>query len=142
MGRLGGKKGGPARAKHLSPRERAEIARNAVQTRWHGDANFHQMRQTKLPKLLMANFSGPEAHRLRLPRDLETVVMKILPEGTQAQKDWLCRRCSREAVVQIVRRWRGSFLNSKSQLHEWVSRSTTGRWARENPELCDWSQSR
>jgi hypothetical protein len=34
LGRLGGLKGGKARAKSLSPEKRAEIARNAAKSRW------------------------------------------------------------------------------------------------------------
>lgn len=34
LGRLGGKKGGPARAKKLSPEQRREIARRAALARW------------------------------------------------------------------------------------------------------------
>lgn len=34
LGRLGGKKGGPARAKKLSPKRRAQIARKAARKRW------------------------------------------------------------------------------------------------------------
>ncbi len=34
LGRLGGLKGGPARAKKLSRKRRSEIARNAVKARW------------------------------------------------------------------------------------------------------------
>jgi hypothetical protein len=34
LGRLGGKKGGPARAKKLSRKRRSEIARNAALKRW------------------------------------------------------------------------------------------------------------
>ena len=34
MGKLGGPKGGKARAKSLSPGRRSEIARNAVNARW------------------------------------------------------------------------------------------------------------
>ncbi len=34
LGRLGGKKGGPARAKKLSPERRSEIARKAAAARW------------------------------------------------------------------------------------------------------------
>lgn len=34
LGRLGGLKGGPARAKKLSPERRSEIARKAVEARW------------------------------------------------------------------------------------------------------------
>jgi len=34
LGRLGGKAGGPARAKKLSKRRRSEIARKAAKARW------------------------------------------------------------------------------------------------------------
>lgn len=34
LGRLGGLKGGPARASRLSPERRVEIARNAARARW------------------------------------------------------------------------------------------------------------
>jgi hypothetical protein len=34
LGRLGGKKGGKARAEKLSPEERKEIARKAAKARW------------------------------------------------------------------------------------------------------------
>lgn len=34
LGRLGGKKGGPARAKALSKKRRSEIARGAAKARW------------------------------------------------------------------------------------------------------------
>jgi len=34
LGRLGGKKGGPARAKKLTPEQRKEIARKASRARW------------------------------------------------------------------------------------------------------------
>lgn len=34
LGRLGGKKGGPARAANLTPEQRREIARKAAQMRW------------------------------------------------------------------------------------------------------------
>ena len=34
LGRLGGKKGGKARAKKLTPEQRSDIARRAAQARW------------------------------------------------------------------------------------------------------------
>ena len=151
LGRLGGKHGGPARARRLSPRERASIARQAAATRWHCQgaqdsmrrvSAMFRVRQTRLPKLLRSSFCGPGLSRLHLPRDLEEVALMILPFGTQAQKDLLCKMCGREAVVQVVRRWHGSFLHSKSQLLEWVSRSTIRRWKRETPGLELWSQTR
>lgn len=38
LGRLGGKKGGPARAKKLSKAKRIAIAKKAAKTRWKKDA--------------------------------------------------------------------------------------------------------
>jgi len=35
LGRLGGLKGGPARAKSLSPKKRKEFARKAAKARWN-----------------------------------------------------------------------------------------------------------
>jgi hypothetical protein len=34
LGRLGGKKGGPARAQKLTPEQRREIAKKAAEARW------------------------------------------------------------------------------------------------------------
>lgn len=34
LGRLGGKKGGPARAAKLSPKKRKQIAKKAAEARW------------------------------------------------------------------------------------------------------------
>jgi hypothetical protein len=39
LGRLGGKKGGPARARKLSAKRRAEIARKAAKSRWSKSGN-------------------------------------------------------------------------------------------------------
>jgi hypothetical protein len=39
LGRLGGKKGGPARAQRLTPEERREAAKKAAQARWHGSGD-------------------------------------------------------------------------------------------------------
>lgn len=36
LGRLGGKKGGPARAERLTPERRSAIARTAALSRWEG----------------------------------------------------------------------------------------------------------
>ena len=38
LGRLGGKKGGKARAAKLTPEQRSEIARKAARTRWSSDS--------------------------------------------------------------------------------------------------------
>ncbi len=40
LGKLGGKKGGPARAESLSPEQRKEIAQNAARARWKKDTDI------------------------------------------------------------------------------------------------------
>lgn len=42
LGRLGGQKGGPARALKLSAERRREIARKAAEARWHGEQDNQQ----------------------------------------------------------------------------------------------------
>ena len=42
LGRLGGRKGGPARATKLSAARRSEIARKAAEARWHGERDVQQ----------------------------------------------------------------------------------------------------
>jgi len=37
LGRLGGLRGGPARARRLSSERRKQIARKAAEVRWHGE---------------------------------------------------------------------------------------------------------
>lgn len=39
LGRLGGKKGGKARAAKLPPEQRSEIARRAAEARWRRESN-------------------------------------------------------------------------------------------------------
>ena len=39
LGRLGGLKGGAARAAKLTSEQRVEIAKNAAKARWHGSAD-------------------------------------------------------------------------------------------------------
>jgi hypothetical protein len=41
LGRLGGRKGGPARAAKLPAKRRAEIARNAAKARWSKEERGH-----------------------------------------------------------------------------------------------------
>ena len=42
LGRLGGKKGGKARAENLTPEKRSEIARKAAQIRWKKQKSIEQ----------------------------------------------------------------------------------------------------
>lgn len=42
LGRLGGKKGGPARAAKLTPEQRSEIAKKAAAKRWAADKSHRE----------------------------------------------------------------------------------------------------
>jgi hypothetical protein len=42
LGRLGGKKGGPARSKRLTAEQRSEIGRKAAKARWKGHGNAQE----------------------------------------------------------------------------------------------------
>jgi hypothetical protein len=51
LGRKGGKKGGPARAANLTPKQRSESARKAVQARWakaKGDKGYIAVNRTRM----------------------------------------------------------------------------------------------
>lgn len=39
LGRLGGKKGGPARARKLTKEQRSQIAKKAAEARWHSSSD-------------------------------------------------------------------------------------------------------
>ena len=49
LGRLGGKVGGPARARKLSPKKRSEIARKAANARWEKAKGERTPRQIPTP---------------------------------------------------------------------------------------------
>jgi hypothetical protein len=58
LGRAGGKRGGPARAARLTPAQRSESARKAVQARWakaRKESGFHAV--TGLDRVGMVNTS-------------------------------------------------------------------------------------
>ena len=85
LGRLGGRKGGPAggrgRAEALSERRRMEIARDAALSRWG-----------RLPERLRPLFPGYDLEQLRLPDHLDLVVLHVLTRGGEEDRRWLVRR--------------------------------------------------
>ena len=91
LGRRGGLKGGVARAKALSPRRRAEIARRAIRARW----------DERLPVELRDLFWEFDARELRVAKAKATIILKVLTRGRETHKAWLAQRFGREQV----RRW-------------------------------------
>jgi hypothetical protein len=68
LGRKGGKKGGPARAAKLTPAERSESARKAVQARWakvkEGSDSIVVRRTTRNIKVAPAAVANTSDHAL------------------------------------------------------------------------------
>src|SRR5690242_17922168 len=63
LGRLGGVKGGPARAKKLSPERRREIAQKAIAARWAKRAEGERVATTIEPQGLEREAAFFEEHR-------------------------------------------------------------------------------
>jgi hypothetical protein len=120
LGRLGGLKGGPrggrARAEALSPRRRAEIARQAAAARWG-----------QLPEALRALFGGFRFEDLSLQRDLDVVMLRVLGQGGDEHKRWLARRFGDKGVRRWVVKHRGRGL-TVAQMTPWVSERTARTW--------------
>jgi hypothetical protein len=70
LGRLGGLKGGPARAKTLSPERRREIAREAVRTRWNKEKEEERV---NIAKKIVDKFGGQSALARLLGKKRATV---------------------------------------------------------------------
>ena len=85
-----------------------------------------------MPKWIHSVFLRDRPTLLRLPKDLDYVVVQVLKNGTPKQKAWLVERVGREMVVQCVRRARGSMFKTSAEVLEWVSRSTAWRWAKQH----------
>src|SRR4051812_30368935 len=108
LGRRGGLKGGPARAKALSPRRRAPIARRAVPARWY----------ERLPPELHDLFWEFDARKLRVATAKTTIILKVLTRGRQTHKAWLAQRFGREQVRRWIVGRQGRGLNT-AIMREW-----------------------
>jgi len=130
LGRLGGlkggRKGGRARAAALSPRRRADIARCAAAARWG-----------HLPDFLRLLFPGYRLEELRLPRDLDLVMLHVLSHGGDEEKRWLVRRFGDGAIRRWIVKNRGRGLMVK-QMQPWVSERTARAWQEKNPYALIW----
>lgn len=130
LGRRGGLKGGVARAKALSPRRRAQIARRAIQARW----------EERLPPELWDLFWEFDVRELRVAKARPTIFLKVLTRGRQAHKAWLAQRFGREQVRDwiIGRQGRGI---STLAMREWgVTSREIRRMRRANPALNMWDR--
>jgi hypothetical protein len=130
LGRLGARRGasrgGRARAEALTPARRREIARAAAEARWG-----------RLPDLLKDLFWNYKFEELRLPEDIDLVMLQVLTYGNGEQKVWLVKRFGDEGIRRwiITRRGRGLTV---SQMEPWVSRRTARRWQAGDPYALIW----
>jgi hypothetical protein len=117
LGRLGGRKGGPARARALSEPRRRAIGRRGAAARWQG----------KLPELLRSLFWQNSLEDINFSEHLDHVMLHVLAYGNAPQINWLRRRLGDEGIRRwiVARKGRGL---TRNQMARWVSRSTATRW--------------
>ena len=129
LGRLGGAKGGPARARALSARRRSEIARKAglgraqalsaqarkelaqraARTRWAREANrIETARDAPEDVRKLLKSYDPAKLEWEVSADRYAVVVAILTRGNAASKRWLWSVLSRDQVRHLVREYAGS----------------------------------
>ena len=128
LGRLGGRKGGPARAASLSPERRLEISVRAAEVRW---------RRSRLPDLLGPLFWEHEFSALRWPRDKNLVVGKVLACGDTDQIDWLRGVEGDGGIAAWIRARRGRGLDSRT-MARWIPSDEVQAWLAEDPNLRLW----
>lgn len=131
LGRLGGAKGGraraealspgrrrqiarlagAARAKALSPDERRNLARRAALARWAQEPGILTAADAPMSVQRLLKSYDPADLRWAEADDRYAVVREILVKGDAAAKRWLGRRLKREQVRALVRSYRGAGCN-------------------------------
>jgi hypothetical protein len=131
LGRLGGLKGGVARAKALTSRRRIEIARRAIRARW----------DERLPEELRDLFWEFDVRELRVARAKDTIILKVLTRGRKQHREWLAQRFGVEQVKDWIVRRQGRGITTAT-MREWgVSANEIRRIRRANPALDMWNRS-
>jgi len=117
LGRLGGRKGGPARARALSQPRRRAIGRRGAAARWQGE----------LPELLRPLFWQNGLEDINFSEHIDHVMLHVLTYGNAPQINWLRRRVGDEGIRRwiVARKGRGL---TRGRMSRWVSWSTTTRW--------------
>ena len=117
LGRLGGLKGGPARALALSESRRRAIGRQAAVARWQG----------ALPKLLRPLFWQNRLADINFQQHTDHVVLQVLAYGDSRQVNWLRRRLGDDGIRKWIVARRGKGLTRKQMLR-WVPWEMATRW--------------
>lgn len=117
LGRLGGRKGGPARSRALSEPRRRAIGRRAAAARWHGE----------LPELLRPLFWQSSLEAINFSKHINHVMLHVLTYGNAAQVNWLRRRLGDDGIRRWILARKGRGL-TRRQMVRWVSWRTATRW--------------
>jgi hypothetical protein len=128
LGRLGGVKGGRARAMVLSTRRRREIARiagtaraqaisaserrdlarQAARARWARKTKIETAQEAPVAVRRLLKSYDPAALHWRESNDRYAVVRAIIVRGDEEAKAWLRGMLRREQVRELVRAYRGA----------------------------------
>jgi hypothetical protein len=129
LGRLGGLKGGPARAQALSQTRRQTISRHAAAARWQGG----------LPEHLRSLFWQNRLEDISLFEHIDHVMLQVLAYGNRRQVNWLRRRLGDDGIRRwiVARKGRGL---TRAQMSRWVSSRTSGRWQAADPYARMWEE--
>jgi hypothetical protein len=131
LGKLGGAKGGSARAVALGPRRREEIARAAGRARWRSVPSEQRAalartaaraRWRKVAERLTAADAplavkrllktyDPAALRWAAPDDRHVIVREIVLRGDALANRWLRRKLSRAQIRSLIRAYGGAGCN-------------------------------
>jgi hypothetical protein len=117
LGRLGGRNGGPARARALSEPRRRAIGRRGAAARWHGE----------LPELLRPLFWQSSLEDINFSKHIDHVMLHVITCGNASQVNWLRRRIGDEGIRTWIVARKGKGLTRK-QMVRWVSWSPATRW--------------
>lgn len=127
LGRLGGAKGGLARARNLTPEGRRAIARAAADARWSG----------RLPELLRSAFWQYKFEELDLDEHRNLVMLHVLTGGNAEHIAWLRRRLGDNAVEAWIRQRKARGL-TVPQVSAWIPVATVIKWHRADPNSTTW----
>ncbi len=124
--RAGAALGGRTRALVLSPERRRAIAREAAAVRWG-----------QLPEVVRDLFWNYTFETLRMPENLDLVMLHVLTYGNDAHRQWLARRFGDSGIRRWIVTNKGRGLTVQ-QMAPWVSVRTARIWQAQNPYSLLW----
>jgi hypothetical protein len=117
LGRLGGlaggRQGGLARARVLSPERRREIARLAASARWAPTTTNGGELASTFPGVVrqLLKTYNPAQLRWQEASHRWVIVAAIVTRGSEEAQEWLARRLSMGELRKLARRFKGAGLN-------------------------------